>query len=379
MNSTRPRVALISSSYHPHFGGVEEHVRHVAKGLQARGQAVEIWTVDRGDGLRDEMVDGCRTRYLPTPLPARSTRAMVSFAIHAPRALVMWIRAYSDFRPEVLHVQCFGPNGIYALALARLTGTPLVVSAHGETLADEHSVFDRSALLRASLRQAVHSGVVTACSSLVANDLSARFGAGQVTVVPNGVELASDDAAPRRPPVGEVHPVLLGAGRLVPVKGFDILLRAAAEARHNTRVVIVGDGAQRACLESLAADLGIADRVDFLGRRSSDEVRELMAEATAVVVPSRVEAFGIVVLEAWASGTPLLATNRGGPADLVTDGHDGVLIDPNDLSSVVTGIDHVLGNPEFASRLALEGKQTVRSYTWERVVDLYDGLYSQLL
>ena len=70
MDPSRMRIALFSSSYHPHFGGVEEHVRHVARGLQERGHDVEVWTVDRGDGLRDEVVDGCRVRYLPTPLPA---------------------------------------------------------------------------------------------------------------------------------------------------------------------------------------------------------------------------------------------------------------------------------------------------------------------
>lgn len=378
MDPDRMRIALVSSSYHPHFGGVEEHVRHVARELQDQGYAVEVWTVDRGDGMRDEVVEGCRVRYLPTPLPARSARALASLALRAPRALAKWVSAYAAFRPDVINVQCFGPNGVYGLALARLTRTPLVVSSHGETFMDEHGVFDTSALLRGSLRRAVGSSTVTACSSLVADDLRARFGAGTVHVIPNGVHprLESDHAP--TPSSVTSEPVLIGVGRLVPQKGFDILLEAAARSRHDPTVWIVGDGAERSRLEALAASLGIADRVEFLGRRSPEDVQELMAQATAVVLPSRVEAFGIVVLEAWASGTPVLATSRGGPARFVTEGEDGLLIDPEDLDSVVTAIDRLIDDEDLAHRLALAGRVTVQSFTWGEVADAYIKTYRSL-
>ncbi|MGC5585129.1 glycosyltransferase family 4 protein [Ornithinimicrobium sp. W1665] len=380
MDPSRMRIALVSSSYHPHFGGVEEHVRHVSKELLARGHAVEVWTVDRGDGLRDEVVDGCRVRYLPTPLPARSVRALGSLALRAPRALARWISAYVTFRPDVINVQCFGPNGPYGLALATMTRSPLVVSSHGETIMDEHSIYDRSALLRVSLRRAIRSGVVTACSDFVADDLRNRFGARDVGVVPNGV-------TPRRAipdtcsPSGESgqQPVLMGAGRLVAQKGFDVLLRAAAQSRFEPTVWIVGEGSARSGLEQLAESLFISHRVHFLGRRTASEVQGLMARADAVVVPSRVEPFGIVVLEAWAAGTPVLATCRGGPAGFVTDGGDGLLIDPEDVTATAHRIDQVLADPALAERLRTEGLSTVSAYTWERVTDLYCWVYRTVL
>jgi glycosyltransferase involved in cell wall biosynthesis len=101
-----------------------------------------------------------------------------------------------------------------------------------------------------------------------------------------------------------------------------------------------------------------------------------MAEADAVVVPSRVEPFGIVVLEAWAAGTPVLATCRGGPAGFVTDGHDGLLIDPEDLSSVVTGIDRVIGDPLVASHLVRAGLESAKSFTWSQVAEQYQLLFT---
>ncbi|OLT21721.1 hypothetical protein BJF81_15095 [Ornithinimicrobium sp. CNJ-824] len=377
MDPSRMRIALVSSSYHPHFGGVEEHVRHIAKELQERGHVVEVWTVDRGDGLRDEVVDGCRVRYLPTPLPARSVRALGSLTLRAPGALAQWVRAYAAFRPDVINVQCFGPNGVYGLVLAALTGTPLVVSSHGETFMDEHGIYDRSALLRAALRRAIRSGTVTACSRYVADDLRSRFGASEVLVIANGVDLAPAQEAPLldAPQRESGRPLLLGAGRLVRQKGFDVLLMAASQSRSEPQVWIVGDGAERSRLERLAASLSISHRVQFLGRRTASEVQSLMAAADAVVVPSRVEPFGIVVLEAWAAGTPVLATNRGGPAGFVTDGHDGLLIDPEDLSSVVTGIDRATADLVLASRLSQAGRETVKSFTWSRVVDAYLQAY----
>lgn len=377
MRSEPLRVALISSSYHPHVGGVEEHVRQVARELMRKGHAVEVWTVDRGDGLRDERVEGIRVRYLATPLPAQSPRAVASFALRAPRALASWVGAQRDFRPDLLHVQCFGPNGVYGLALAALTGLPLVVSSHGETFGDEHGVFDRSVLLRVALRHAVQRAAVTGCSSLVAEDLIARFGAADVTVVPNGVDLevpTSRQDVPLAAP--NTTPTLLGIGRLVPQKGFDILLRAAARSAHAPAVRLIGEGAQRRELEDLASSLGITDRVNFLGRRSPEEIDAFIAAADAVVVPSRAEAFGIVVLEAWRSGAPVVATSKGGPATFVTDGLDGLLVDPDDLASVVEGIDRVLGSQTLASGLERAGAATVQAFTWSRVAADYLDVYT---
>ena len=142
------RVALVSSSYFPHPGGVEQHVRSVAGEFRARGHDVVVWTVDRGEGLGVQVIDGVEVRYLPTPLPARSLRAGVRFLLAFPAAATAWWRAYRDFAPSVLHVQCFGPNGVYAVLLGQLTRTPLVVTSHGEAFADDHRVFDQSALIR---------------------------------------------------------------------------------------------------------------------------------------------------------------------------------------------------------------------------------------
>src|SRR6478735_1797049 len=107
-----PRIALVASSFHPYVGGVESHVRHVARELRAAGTDVEVWTVDRGEHLGVTELDGTVVRHLPTPMPARSARALSSFAAAAPGAWHAWSSAFRTFRPDVLHVQCFVPNGV---------------------------------------------------------------------------------------------------------------------------------------------------------------------------------------------------------------------------------------------------------------------------
>jgi len=368
-------VALVSSSYHPYFGGVEEHVRHVAAGLQERGHTVEVWTVDRGERLGRQLVDGIPVRYLPTPLPARRASNLARFAVTGPAAFTRWLLAAHEFRPDVLHVHCFGPNGPYARAVASVARVPLVVTSHGETFADQNDVFSRSALLRSELRKACASAsTVTGVSALVTDDLEQSFGALGTLVVPNGVhaEPPHDAGLQARQRNGKVT---VAVGRLVHVKGFDLLLRALPISAETAQLRIVGDGPERAQLEELAQELGVADQVSFLGQQTPAEVQQAMRDADVVVVPSRREAFGIVALEAWVNGTPLVATSLSGPAGFVTDGVDGLLADPEDSTALADALDRVLSSPSLAADLAAHGSESVKQFTWDRVVDDYEDIY----
>lgn len=375
------RVALISSSYYPRFGGVEEHVRHLARHLVAAGNEVVVWTVDRGERLGTRQVDGITVHYLPTPLPARDAGALARFAKQTPAAWHAWSRAHRDFRPDLLHVHCFGPNGVYALALHHRFGAPLVVSSHGETFMDDHAVFDESALLRSALRRALGSAAaVTACSSATAEDVRDRFGAGPITIVPNAVDVAesADDARPAWWP--RRGRVILGLGRLVPIKGFDLLIRAFVTTHlADEHLVIAGDGSEREALRRLAEELGVADRVHLPGRLDRPDVAAAMAAADVVVVPSRMEAFGIVALEAWRAGKPLVMSSRGGAEDFVVDGVNGLLVDPLDTTALATAIRSVLDDPDLSQRLATTGASAVLDYTWDRVARDYEQVYDAVL
>lgn len=391
------RVVLVSSSFDPYTGGVEEHTRRVAGVLSRRGHAVEVWTVDRGEHLRVRTVDGFTVRYLPTPLPARSVRDVLAFAARLPAAVWRWTGALRAFRrswgrgPDVLHVQCFGPNGVYSLALHRLARVPLVVSSHGETFADDHGVFDASRLVPWALGAALGRALaVTGCSRVVVDDLARRFPAWDsrsATTVPNGVDLSEEGVPAGQKGEPEAvatdgTPVVLAVGRLQRVKGFDLLVRAFAAAAgaglvpEGARLRIGGDGPEEDALRALATELGVADRLDLPGRLDRRQVAEEMARATVVVVPSRAESFGITVLEAWRAGAPVVATTRGGPPEFVTEGETGLLVDPTDTDALAAALGRLLGDPTLRERLGRAGQALVQDeYTWERVADRYEALY----
>ena len=378
------RVALISSSYDPYPGGVEEHTRNVARELRARGHAVEVWTVDRGEQLGTRTVDGITVHYLPTPLPSASLRGVLSFARAAVPAWSAWRRVLRGFRPDVLHVQCFGPNGVYAWALQRTTGIPLVLSSHGETFMDENDVFNHSRLLSGTLVRALRSAdAVTGCSGMVLDDLRERFRLSGGVVVPNGVDLdepARVGVGPDAEGITADGPVVLAIGRAVRVKGFDLLLRAFAKANRpaGTSLVIGGDGPELPGLKILADELGVGGSVSFTGRLDRTQVVRTMAAADLIVVPSRIEAFGIVILEAWRSGTALLATDCGGPRDLIRDGHNGRLIDPQDETRFAAVLTELLADATQRQRLADEGLRSVQNFSWEHTARAYEDVYSAL-
>lgn len=283
------------------------------------------------------------------------------------------MRAWRALRPDVLHVQCFGPNGLYAYALGSLTRTPVVVSSHGETDADDNDIFRTSSLLPAGLRRAVRAArAVTACSPSVAADLADNYGAAGVVVVPNGVEPLDLGPVTRAP--GRV----VGVGRLEHNKGFDLLLRAMALVTGGD-LLLVGDGKERESLEALARSLGITHRVSFAGALSQEATRRAVAGASVLVMPSRRESFGIVALEAWSAGTPLVATSRCGPAAFADDGVDALLVDPCDIPALAASVGAVLADPELAGRLAAAGRARAEAYSWAAVVDRYEKLYDRVL
>lgn len=369
----------MSSSYAPHVGGVEEHVRQVARALQRAGIAVEVWSVDRGTGPVVRDLDGMTVRYLPTPLPTGSIGGIARFARALPSAWRSWSRARSAFRPHLVHVHCFGPNGVYGLAVHRRFRVPLVVTSHGETVADDHAVFERSAILRSSLRRALAAAAaVTAPSAFVIDELREHYGLRGGEVVPNGVDLALVGDATRSRFGG---PYLLAVGRLGRTKGFDLLIDAMAGPGLDAlvRLVIVGDGPERERLEALIAARGLADRVELAGRLDPPDVADAMAGATAVVVPSRMEAFGIVALEAWRSGAALVMTDRGGAPGFVRDEVDGLLVDPTDAGALRAAIERVVSDADLRARLVASGRQRVSEFTWERVARAYAARYMSVL
>ena len=392
-DSRMTRIALMPSSYLPSLGGVEELTRNLAVALSASGHQVEVWTptADATSSPETETLDSIVVRRFPMPLPARSLRALANLPAGALRAGLHIRKALKDFAPDVIDVICFGPNGVYGTLAAVLTGVPLVVSLQGETQMDDHDIFDKSAFMRYSLRRSFGSAsAVTACSRCTLDDAVARFGLtpGLGEVVYNGVDTS---LVPQAAGAGRAiaaletalgsRPYVAAVGRVVEKKGFDLLARAFAEIADefdDTDLVIGGEGRAIGELKDLVASLGLSGRVHLPGRLTREEVASLLTGSQVFVVPSRYEPFGIVVLEGWRAGVPVLATSRGGPAELISTGYDGVLADPFDTAAMAQSLRSLLRDPDRSRSIAEAGKRRVKDFDWALVEKHYAQIYDRV-
>jgi glycosyltransferase involved in cell wall biosynthesis len=377
------RIVLMPSAYAPAIGGVEELTRQLGSDLIERGNQVEVWTQRHPSDLPHvEEIGGVVVRRFTMPLPASSLGSLACFVAGAPRALRQLMGATRAFQPDVLHVQCFSGNGVYAAALSRLSGTPLVITLQGETLMDDRDIYEHSASLRLGLRAGLRqAAVVSACSAFVLEDAVMRFGlrSGRGVVVPNGVEVRRGRVPAKRVEL-PFDRYVLALGRVVEKKGFDLLLDAFAEmagSHPGLGLVIGGQGSARAGLELRAAALGVKDLVAFPGSLGRGEVGWAMRNAELFVMPSRIEPFGIVTLEALAAGCPVIVSSRGGASEIVRDGVDGLVVDPFDRQALANSIETLLVDSALRERFSGYGRLRVQQFAWTRIVDRYTELYER--
>lgn len=404
----RHSVVMITSSY-PRFPGdtVGTFLEPIAHGIAARGHAVHIvapWHPLVRRGHREDGVHYHFFRYAPAAslnvfgyaaaLEA-DVRLRRSAWLVSPLAVTAgWCLARQVARAcgaTVMHGHWVVPGGIIArLAAGRL---PLIVSLHGSDVyvAERHRLPALAA--RSAFRRAAW---VTACSRDLrdrAVGLGAR--ADRIEVVPYGVDTGRfrPDAGSRARArvamgVDDRAALLLAAGRLVRKKGFEYLLDATARLiREQPRVVLAlaGGGDLEGELRQRAAALGVQDHVRFLGVVPQDRMPELLAAADLAIVPSirddegNVDGLPNVVMEALASGTPLVATTAGGIAEVVTDHETAVLVPERDAAALARAIEALLTDPGRRIAIGHRARAMVQQrYTWAHTAERFEDIYNRV-
>jgi glycogen(starch) synthase len=371
------RVLLTPSAYYPHVGGIEELTRQLALALKRRGHEVSVLTNRWPAGVsQSETLDSIEITRLAFPLPAARPLAAARFLTTAVPAVRALLRHVGRWQPDVVHVVGAGPPSAYFAALRSQVSARLVFTGQGELTFDADGVFERSATLRAGLRRILRQAdVVTACSAYVLRDLEA-FGVihGPTHVVPNGVE--PDDFAITTPSPDGLGRYVLAIGRLVPQKGFDVLVEAfKSDALRDLTLVLAGDGPERGKLESRAADLGLATRVRFLGSVERSRLPALLGGAVAFAFPSRGEAFGIALLEAMAAGVPAVAATSGGVPEFAHDGENALLVPPDNPTALAEGLARLVADAQLRERLSCGGRKTAADLAWSELAYRYEQIY----
>jgi glycosyltransferase involved in cell wall biosynthesis len=363
-------------------GGAERQALLLAHRLRARGVDIEVVAEDARGGNGTPVGSECRT-LVRTPR-VRHVSTAIFWARVAAR---LWRR-----RREVgvLHMVGVDSEKAAFVPIARRLGLGTVVKIMLAGEGGDLENLGRGVERRAKLAALLAVDRFVAVSERIVRDLVALgVPPERIVRVPNGVDVdrfaASRRAARRalgaRVPVRETDRVVLSAGRLVPQKAFDGLLRAFAEAaasRPETRLVVLGDGPERARLVEQTARLGLAARVHFPGHVPDPSV--LLAGADLFVLGSRSEGLSNALLEAMAAGLPVVATRTSGTEDALRDGVDGVIVEPGDERGLARAMGALLDEPDRAAAFGEAARRRVREkFSIEATADAHQRLYAELM
>ena len=384
------RIALFSweSLHSIPVGGVASHVTELAAGLQRAGNEVHVFT-RMGHGQQwYEVIDGVHYHRCPFDLNANFVEEMNnmshSFAYH----FFQTENVSGNF--DIIH----GHDWMTANALAEIKnarGKKTVFTLHSTEYGRCGNVF-YDGQSRDIRNLEWYGGFVAdkiiATSETIKNEVKWIYGFEEYKIakIPNGISFHKFDEfinpwedVKKWHGVGVWDPVCLLVGRMVVQKGADLLLEAVPSVLNefpHAKFFFIGDGHMRSGLEHRAWELGVQHACRFLGYVLEGDLINFYKACDVVCIPSRNEPFGIVALEAWAAGKPIVVTHNG--FDYVWHEVNGLKVDANP-NSIAWGIKSIFGDLERAKWMGLVGKKTVAGFLWDNIARMTIDVYEEVL
>ncbi|UJA19573.1 glycosyltransferase family 4 protein [Thermoleophilia bacterium SCSIO 60948] len=388
------RVLLLSWEYPPLIeGGLARHVRKLAEGLARRGTEVHVLTRGGEESPR-ELREGVQIHRVREPNRPTELGEFVTWVERMNAdMLAAGVELGDRYDFDVVH----GHDWLVATAchhLAKRFDAPLVTTIHAtehgrhQGWVDKHPQSHIHGVERWITNR---SDRVIACSFYMREQIADIFGIddSRIEVIPNGIDPDDLPAPPsdalerlRAEFAAPDERLVLLIGRLVYEKGFQLALEAMprlVESVPGTRFLVAGSGTHEAELRSQAESAGLMDHGTFLGWIGDDVLHSLYRIADVCVVPSIYEPFGLVALEAMASGCPCIVSDTGGLREVVPNDRVGLRFQSRDPDSLGQMVERVLTDAELRDRLTAEASEHVLSFDWADVAAKTDDAYSALL
>jgi phosphatidylinositol alpha-mannosyltransferase len=361
------KIGLVCPYIYPASGGVAQHVQFLYQNLRQRGHDVRILTASHGPQRASE---GDIIRLgVGVSVPINASVGTLTFS---PRYLGQIGAMLERERFDVLHFhEPFVP--FLSLFLLRESESVNIATFHAYAGFSPSYEFGSRALRGYAAR--LHGRIAV---SAAARHFIDRFFPGDYKVIPNGVDVARFATAVPIARWQDGIPNVLFVGRHEPRKGLLDLLKAHRILRRTggkSRLLIVGSGPQEREARRYVATRGL-NGVEFLGRVSDDEKAQLYKTADVYVSPATGgESFGIVLLEAMAAGTPIVASDIHGYKGVVRRGREGLLVPPRQPRELAVAIDRLLGDPALRERMGASGRARAEEFSWPRVTAKVDDYY----
>jgi len=372
----KPLIVAFSTEYFPYIGGAEVALRQIATRLKSEYDFIIITSSGpRIPPALEQVEEGWIYRLGPGT--ALDKWLML---INGQRSIDQILDQHQDARPVIL----WGMDITQGSLLASYTNRrhphfPFILTVqYGGSL--ERLQQARLGLIQRSFRAMLSRADHVITISRYLEELTQTFNySGPLNIIPNGVDL--DLFHNPDPTEQSGAPQIISVSRLVEKNGLDTLLRSVAILKStgfDVQCPIVGEGPLRSELEILARQLGIQDRIEFIGNIPHNEVPSYLWRASLFVRPSRSEGMGNVFLEALAAGLPIIGTRVGGIPDIIQDGETGLLADVDDAEDLASKIRELLTNAGLSHKIVSKGIRMIQDrFTWDGIAESYQMIFNQ--
>jgi glycosyltransferase involved in cell wall biosynthesis len=369
-------ILMISPYFYPEIGGAEFAAYEVSKWLAQEGHEVKVVTKHFGEFMDHELLSGVEVFRVR----ARRIRGLQSLSAF-PGMLRLAMRLAE--KADIVHAHIPYPSAIIAYIIKKLKNKPYLVTSQGSELLDypeEKPLRVIKPITGVTLKNAAH---IHAISRALKNSIVRNFGIppDKITIIPNGVDfsLFNPDRGVKDP--NRAEKIIVSVSRLTEKNALDYLIRAMPHVlkKIDSKLIIVGDGDQRAYLENLIKKLEIESNVELKGWVKYEDVPEIIASADLFVRTSITEGLGTAFLEAMACGTPVIGSRVQGILDIIQDGYNGILVNPTDIQQIADSIIRVLEDESLRNNLIKNGLEFVEKYRWDNISREYLELYKKIL
>jgi glycogen(starch) synthase len=375
------RILLAPSAYYPSLGGVEELTSKLAQTYVKTGHQVCVvtnrWPFNQ---IRKEKVDGIPVLRIPFRLPERNLSSLIRLVTLGWLSLIDLLVLVLLFRPDIVHVVCCSSNLAYMSLLSRVLSIPLIVTSQGEIGMDAAGLYESDSYIPRHFSKLLKTAAwVTACSANTRTEVLDYSKTTRCSVIHNGIDIEEFRLRHDNPRLATRRTYVFAMGRHVHQKGFDVLIRAWHQLQlQDYDLVIGGSGTDTELIRDLIRDHQLESSVHLIGRLDRVGVVSHLQHAACFVLPSRQEPFGIVVLEAMAARTPVIATDVGGVPEFVIDGVNGRLVPGDDVSSLALTLEDYVINGVSEEQLNA-GYATAVTHDWSTIAWDYLDIYSSCI
>jgi len=366
------RILILNSEYSPIGGGAGHASAHIAAQLERMGHIVTVVTSRFGSLPHREEQGGVTIYRIPGIRRRQDRSTPLEQVVFIVSASLWAVSRIPHVQPQAT-LAFFGvPSGAVAWLIQKLYHVPYIISLRGGDVPGfrpyDFRIYHKlvSPFLRLIWKNAAALVANSEGLRRLANAFDSRF---DIPVIPNGVDLKSYKIPDR----DWSHPRLLSAGRIVHQKGLDLAMRALGDLKDlDWEWKIAGDGPQMPVLQSLAKELGVGDRVFFLGWQSRSQLMKCYQQANLFLFPSRHEGMPNALLEAMASGLPVVASCVAGNEELVMDGETGYLVPSEDVEALQIALKKLLLDPALREQMGMASRERVEAnYNWESTAQQY--------